>query len=571
MGTMKNIFKVLLLCLFTINFTACKEHIPEVEELPEEKLNFTYQVSDDTYTLDYYVGATIKFYPTVDITTDCVWNFGDGVEEFIRDTSEDKSVEHKFTTAGRYIVTLKANGYTKSNEIYISDIKPIVTLIQEDSLCEVMTSYISFEVELPNPDNLPAEYQWTFPEGTTNEAGETVATFVGLPEELGKVKFAKVGSQTVALQVVLGGRNLEVVKKNVQVALDTIAPTLYYATVKGNIMAVKIPATPTEGVVIEPYDMGVSAGQHMFNMLCYENKLYCLDAGKQYYYVNDVDGVMGDGQITIMSVDASSIETMISNVGGPAFQDPFFGYIENGNLYYADRNTGLITVPLSTRNATYSAAAFPYWVQNNTLGYYQMGLSYGAISSNLIKIDGVYYWGKIFNGIGIWRFTAADILPEGTALPNKDLVPASGSIFTNLGGTSYPKSFIYNPTTQEFFFTLCGTGEGFYKTTVPELDAIKDVKTLPAAKLFADGNGCTQRTPDSSNKDIEGTASEPVGITQLALDEVTGRVYFALRSGSSSVKSGIVYYDPADDKLHYLVEDVDAYAVTINPNQSKLF
>lgn len=559
---MKNLFKLLLLCLFTINFTACKEHIPEVEDLPEEKLNFTYLVSDATYTLDYYVGATIKFYPTVDVTTDCVWNFGDGSEEVTGD-----SIEHKFTTAGTYVVTLKANGYTKSNEIYISDIKPIVTLIQEDSLCEVMTSYISFEVELPNPDNLPAEYQWTFPEGTTNEAGETVASFVGLPEELGKIKFAKVGSQTVALQVLLGGRSLEVVKKNVQVALDTVAPTLYYATVGGNIMAVKIPATPTVGVVIEPYDMGVSSGQHMFNMLCYENKLYCLDAGKQYYYINDADGVLGDGQITIMAADASTIETMISNVGGPAFQDPFFGYIENGNLYYSDRNTGLIIVPLSTRNATYSATDFPYWVQNNTLGYYGKGLSYGAISSNLIKIDDVYYWGKTFNGRGIWRFKAGDIL---AAQDDKAPAPASGSLMTSLG-TSFPKSFTYNPATQEFFLALYGTGEGFYKMTIPELEAIKDVKNLtPYAKYFADGSACVQRVPTAATKDTEGAApDEPVGITQLAIDEVTGRVYFALRS--DDVKSGIVYYDPADDKLHYLVEDVEAYAVTINSNPSKLF
>ena len=225
-------------------------------------------------------------------------------------------------------------------------------------------------------------------------------------------------------------------------------------------------------------------------------------------------------------------------------------------------------MPLSTRNATYSATEFPYWVQNNTLGYYGKGLSYGAISSNLIKIDDTYYWGKIYNGIGIWRFKAGDIL---AAADDKAPAPASGAVLSNLGGTSYPKSFIYNPTTQDFFFTLCGTGEGFYKCTIAELEGIKDTKTLPAAKLFADGNGCTQRTPDATNKDYEGTSSEPVGITQLAIDEVTGRVYFALRSGSSSVKSGIVYYDPADDKLHYLVEDVDAYGVTINPTQTKLF
>ena len=564
---MKNLFKLLLLCLFTINFTACKEHIPELEDLPEDKVNFTYQVEGDTYQLDYYVGATIKFYPTKPVSTDCIWNFGDGSKEVIGDT-----VSYSFETPGRYVVTLKANGVAKSNEIYISDIKPIVTLIQEDSLCEVMTSYISFKVDLPNPGDLPAEYQWTFPEGTTNEAGEPVASFVGLPEELGKVKFAKVGSQTVSLQVVLGGRNLEVVKKNVQVALDTLAPTLYYAVVEGNIMSVKIPATPSEGVVIEPYDMGVSAGQHMFNILCHDNKLYCLDAGKQFYYINDADGVLGDGQITIMAADASTIETMISNVGGHAFQDPFFGYIENGNLYYADRNTGMITVPLSTRNATYSATKFPYWVQNNTLGYYGSGLSYGAISSNMIKIDDTYYWGKTFNGRGIWRFKASDILADGTVLPNEDLIPSSGGLLTSLG-TSLAKSFVYNKATQEFFFTLWGTGEGFYKCTISDIEAIRDTKGLtPYVKYFENGNGCTQITPTAANKNREGAApDEPVGITQLALDEVTGRVYFALRSGSSSVKSGIVYYDPVTDKLHYLVENVEAYAVTINPNPSKLF
>ena len=566
---MKNLFKLLLLCLFTINFTACKEHIPELEDLPEDKVNFTYQVEGDTYQLDYYVGATIKFYPTKPVSTDCIWNFGDGSKEVMGDT-----VSYSFETPGRYVVTLKANGVAKSNEIYISDIKPIVTLIQEDSICEVMTSYISFKVDLPNPGDLPAEYQWTFPEGTTNEAGEPVASFVGLPEELGKVKFAKVGSQTVSLQVVLGGRNLEVVKKNVQVALDTLAPTLYYAVVEGNIMAVKIPATSTDSVVIEPYDMGVSSGQHMFNILCHDNKLYCLDAGKQFYYINDADGVLGDGQITIMAADASTIETMISNVGGHAFQDPFFGYIENGNLYYADRNTGMITVPLSTRNATYSATKFPYWVQNNTLGYYGSGLAYGAISSNMIKIDDTYYWGKTFNGRGIWRFKASDILAEGTVLPNEELVPSSGGLLTSLG-TSLPKSFVYNKATQEFFFTLWGSGEGFYKCTISDIEEIRDTKGLiPYAKYFEgdNDNGCPQITPTAANKNREGVApDEPVGITQLALDEVTGRVYFALRSGDASVKSGIVYYDPNDDALHYLVEDVEAYAVTINPNPSKLF
>ncbi len=561
---MKYIAKICGVCIIALSLFACKEHVPSVEQLPTESIDFTYKVINDTvYNLDYYVGATIQFYPTVKLGAedgDITWNFGDGTATAVGDT-----VTHVFEAAGTYFVkATTTKGDSKSNVLYISDIRPIVTLIQEDSICVVDSSYISFHIELPNPSNLPAIYQWTFPEGTTNEAGKPVATFTGTYEQLGKVKFAKVGSQTVTIQVLLNERPLEAVKKNVQVALNVEAPTLYYAVKGGNIMAIKIPETPVEGVTIEPYDMGVSAGQHALNILFHEGLLYILDAGKQFNYVNDENGVMGDGQITIMSKDASGIEAMISNVGGPAFQDPFFGFIENGNLYYSDRNTGMITVPLNTRNETYSAAKFPYFVQNNYLGYYGAGgLAYGAITGCFGKVKDTYYWSKTYNGNGLYRFKFEDIL--SAPVTDKDPIPASGAVLTNAFS---PKAFIYDENNDDFFFTLYGTGEGFYKCKVEDLPSMKDSKTLKELITFEDGNGCPQITTAGMD---EGSSGEFLGITQLALDKETGNVYFGLRSGDSKVKSGLVMYNRATNKLQYLIEDIQVYGVSINQVPSQLF
>lgn len=557
---MKTGLRILLSVLVAFAITGCKDHIPQVEDLPQAAIDFAYEVADDTYQLDYYVGATIKFYPTVKLDTDCTWDFGDGTEKVVGDT-----VLHKFTDYGTFKVSATANGATKTNVIYVSDIIPIVTLVQEDPLCEVGKSYIHFKVELPNPDNLEAVYQWTFPEGTTNEQGDTVASFTGTAEELGKVKFARAGSQTVRLQVVLGGRNLTLVRKNVQVALSEPAQTLYYAVKEGNLMSIKIPSQPIEGVTIDPYDMGISAGQHCFNILFNEGKLYMLDAGKQFNYINDENGVMGDGKITVVSPDATVVETMVSNVGGPAFQDPFYGYFENGKLYYSDRNTGMIEIDASVRNEVYSIDKCPYFVQNNYLGYYGHGLSYGAITSQFGKIGDTYYWAKTFNGEGIFRFTREDILKEPDA---KAEPPKAGRVLSEFR----PKAFVYDEQNQLFYFALIDIAEGFYSCQLSDLDLMKSAnvgsgKTY-APITFADGSGCPQIIEQGKG---EGSAGEYIGICQMALDKQTGDVYFGLRSADANVPSGLVRYNAATKQLEYLVEGVQVYGVAINETPSKLF
>ena len=164
--------KLFILALATIAFSGCIDHLLTEEELPNPDVAFTYSIIDETFKIDYYVGARIKFVSTGVAEGECHWDFGDG-ETGIGDT-----IVHKFNTAGTYQVrlTIEGKGYAV-NPIFISDIKPILSLNPiEDEVCEVSKTYVSFNVELPNPEGLPEVYTWSFPAGTINEAGAEIKT-----------------------------------------------------------------------------------------------------------------------------------------------------------------------------------------------------------------------------------------------------------------------------------------------------------------------------------------------------------------------------------------------------------
>lgn len=52
-------------------------------------------------------------------------------------------------------------------------------------------------------------------------------------------------------------------------------------------------------------------------------------------------------------------------------------------------------------------------MKNDQLGYYSRGLAYGAISTTIEKDSkGMYWWGKCYNGNGIYRFKSTDIVSD---------------------------------------------------------------------------------------------------------------------------------------------------------------
>lgn len=545
--------------LLSLLFVAasCVDHIPLIEELPSTDVAFNYSVSDDSYQLDYYVGANIKFKSFSAAEGECDWDFGDG------NKAVGDSAVHKYTNAGTYVVrlTVSGAGYIE-HKILISDIKPILKLnLVEGGLCEVLTSSVSFNVELPNPEGLDEEYNWTFPVGALDQNNVLKESFSG--KDPGKIKFSHVGSQQVRLQVKLGGRVLEDGVINVPVAYNQAVPTLYYAVKSGNIMSLKLANNVPAGMKINPYDMGVKSGQHPLNILFNDTSLYVIDAGRQFTYINDVDGNQGDGRIFVMSKSGAKVETMLTNTAA-AFNDPFYGFIDAGQLYFGDRNTGISKIALNERNRSLSPADFPYFVQNSSLSYYGQGLSYGAMNAGFGKINGVWYWCKTYNGNGIFRFLESDIFTS--TIPVGTLIPSSGVALEGMN----PKSFVWDAKNQVIYFTIYDTGyEGLYRCSLAQLAAIKRQADLAPYKLKL-SNGKTV-TPITEAGKGEGSTGEFIGICQLALDENDGSVYFGLRSADATVKSGLMRYNPASGFIEHVIEGVEVYGVAVNKTKTKLF
>lgn len=553
MKRLKQILPIITVLIFL--FSGCIENDPLIEDFPNDKISFQYKVSDaESYKLDYLVGATIQFTNVSEAQGEATWDFGDGSP-----TVNGDSVTHKYAVAGTYSVRLTIAGEEGAlrKNILISDIATYITIQPfEGGICLVKSTPVKFNLETPNPENLPLSYKWIFPAGTIDTNGNPISESTSV--DPGELKFTSIGSQKVRLQTTLGGRMLEESYVNVQVGYTSAVKTLYYAVKGGNIMAYKLVPNLPADITNTPYDLGVKSGQHAFNILFNDTSLYVLDAGKQFNFINDVDGNLGDGKISVISKDGSVVETMISNVGGTAFNDPFWGYIEPSEktLYFSDRNTGIAKIALDKRNQTLNRTDYPYWVQNDRLGYYNNGWSYGAMTSNFAKVNGVWWWGKTYSGVGVFRFRESDI---STVPVTAGTRPASGILFPDI----YVKSFVVDQARGFVYFTVRDDAvAGFYKVTLADAE---NVKTFDDLKVG--GRLIQALTPDT-----EGSSGEYVYITQLALDPEDGSVYFGYRTGDATkVSSGLKRYNPATNKVESVINGVEIYGVTINNTKSKLF
>ena len=572
----RDFLKMLFIALLPLFAASCVPNVPEEEVLPRDAVSFEYYIDQNTdskYYLDFYVDSDITFKNTSPETTvgEPTWDFGDGTVE------TGNNVTHFYAKAGTYTVKLTIGDFSAKQSIMIAPIKPIVKVVYADEVCEVRSTPVTFEVELPNPKNKPATFYWSFPEDTKNQNDEDYASYEGkgVNDLPAPVKFSHVGSQQVQLNVKLGEDDLEPAFLNVQVAYDKEVPTLYYAVAGGPIKAHKLANDAPADMKIYSYDLGVASGQHPLNILFHDSLLYVLDAGKQFYYVNDVNGVLGDGKISVISKDGSKVQTMISNADQAAFDDPFYGCIDGDYLYYANRNTGIIKVPLTDRDKVYSVNDYPYWVQNNTLGYYANGIAYGAIGGMFGKINGIWHWTKFYNGNGIFRFEEGDIQPKAVDGSDKTLIPKAGIMLESM----WHKSFVYtakSPTPKMVLHIMDVGYNGVYAATYDEFNAVGSSKNSikPYAVTY---NGMMFESNTAGNlASKEGTGTESIGICQMTYDEVNDCVYFAYRNNAPGgagkfPASGIYSYHVATGTVTCLVEGVEAYGVAVNNTPSKLF
>ncbi|MBQ2838767.1 MAG: hypothetical protein IJE73_03900 [Muribaculaceae bacterium] len=595
---MKFLNKLGIFGLLAFAMSACVDQDPEIQNFPDPDVDFTYEVAGGDsadYKYDYYVVSHIQFNNTSAKTGNVSWDFGAPEGEYEVTNEDINNPIVKYKNAGRYDVTLTIDGVgSRTYPILIYDIVPKMSISEQSmELVELNECKVSFGVRLPNPENKVVRYTWTFPEGAKDADGNPITTFVresdpetGAVECPQNVTFSNLGSQQVTVDAIfdLGSdeeRQLEQSYINVQVASPIEAPTLYYAQVGGNIKAIKLidESLLPSGTKVLPYDMGVSAGENPFNILygkatdtneetgavSESHWIYILDAGKQYYYINDEAGVLGDGKITAMRVNGTDVNTVISNVGGPAFSDPYQGCIYGDYIYYNDRNRGFSKVKMTDRGLQEGKSTdnfrLSYVATNEFIPQYDQQISYGAISNGLYRSSkGLWWWGKNYSGNGILRFSDKEIFSsKAEADVVTEMLPEL------LDGLKFT-SFAVDESRNALYVWSIGGGKGvgFVEYSIADEDAIKLAPTAtPTAVVAMDA------------KPVNTTADEGVYVKQLVVDQTSGRVYFGFRAEEgdpSGIGTGLVYYDPVTKKCQrYGVTDDEILGVTINPTATKLF
>jgi PKD repeat protein len=579
---MKLLKNIGLLAMLLVVMSACVEKDPDYGNFTNKDVDFTYNVAGNEYSLDFYVVSTVQFNNTSAKTGNVSWDFGDG------SSSSDANPQHKYSKSGVYQVTLTVDGVgSRTYPLLIYDIAPKLSVTEQSASTIVIDSVsVKLGITLPNPENLLCKYVWIFPDGTTTADGTAITEFTGYShsdgtiDNPGALKFKNIGSQKIVLETWFDingeNRRLEDSYVNVQVGSSIPAPTLYYAVFGGNIKAYKLVdmSQLPEGTKNLPFDMGVSSGNTPTTLVFKdvsttsedgtthdEDFVYILDCGKQYTYVNDADGVLGDGKITVMTADGATANTMITNVGGQAFNDPFQGCADNTYLYYTDRNTGIRRIALSTRSAqetTNYNSTSGYFVVNDMLNYYGNGISYGAIHTGLyIDKNNVFWWAKNYSGNGIYRFRQSDI---GEATSTK-----TGPIpFPIVLSATQPRAFTLDESLGNLYVWYCkGTtpGSGFAEYPIPGNTSGLDYGNYTKF-IEMDAN------PENS------TADEGLYTTQFAVDPTTHFVYFGFRAASTEKKytTGLYYFNPATGTVtNYNGSNEKVLGVCVNPRLTNLF
>lgn len=604
MKMIKNIL-ILMLAVFAVS---CVEKEPDYQNFPGKDVDFSFSVDGDEYAVDYYYVSTIKFVNTSEKKGNVTWDFaanmdhangvdkvtGKAVYELVEDeetASNPDVVKVKYAASGRYSVKATIDGVgSRTYPVQIMDITPSLSVVSQSTDTVVINeTELTLVVTIPNPDNLKCKFTWVMPEGTTLKDGTPIETFEGYSnpdgtiDTPGELIFKNVGSNKITLQTQFDvptedrpeaeNRRLADSYVNVQVGFTEEVPTLYYASYGGNIKALKLipEGNLPEGSKNLPFDMGVSSGVTPQSIVFASTKdgdfIFLLDCGKKFTYQNDTDGVLGDGKITVMSADGTYANTVITNVGGHAFSDPFHGCVRDNDgdgyaddLLYTDRNNGVSSIAVTERGKVETrlqATTSSYNVVNNaTLGYYGRGIAYGAVHSAIaLDSKGVYYWPKSYNAAGVFRFRQSDI---GVT----DKIPCP----ILLDG-ALPKAFAIDETKKHMYIWSTGGGgveEGFVQYPLVDFEG-----TLKATEYT--------KYVKMDVAETSGSSVEALLVSQFAVHSKTGNVYFGFNPDGDTTRptAGIYYFDYATSDVTKTplvgTEGDKVFGICINPRGTKLF
>lgn len=378
-------------------------------------------------------GQSVSFTNTSSDGEEWSWTFGDG------GTSSSSNPTYTFKKPGKYTVRLRVDGKvqnTIAKQIQVFDTIP--TIAVSDSIV-YYGQPVTFSLAAYNPNSLTVTYDWEF---SANAISDSISNKTSTSKEI-KVYFSQKNVlETIKLSATIGD---EIFELDTAIYINDIPlRSVLYAQKGGNIHKKRLLETTVFSE--EPLDLGVSSGNHPFNLTVSGDNLYVFDAGSNIAYTagweTDTDG---DGSIRVVNLGTKAAATIIGNAGASPHYGFYSGTVAGGDLYWTDYSDFVYKTAITSRNLTFenshAGAGSPYYFVNITALNY--GLAASQASTGISFYDGVYFWSK--GGVankGIYRFNEADI--------NSGNTPSSGSILTDYA----VRSFAIDRINQRIYFSV---------------------------------------------------------------------------------------------------------------------
>lgn len=334
---------------------------------------------------------------------------------------------------------------------------------------------------------------------------------------------------------------------------------LYFAKKDGNICYFD-----GENVI----DTYIPAGSHTFQLASWHGAIYGVNAGDQYYYINDEKDEFGDGELYVVNKreQGFSKSTIVNNKnlgdGGvyQAFLDPYHIMIHDDKIYYTNRNFtayanttqilhGINVFPVKEVYATpyMSSDDVPTFAYGANLPYYGRYYAFGTIHAGLqCDSEGVYWHALNYSGNCIFRYKQSDIYAT-----SQEAQSASSPYPVIASGIKPSAMFLDEKNDYIYVFSTASWNHGVYRMPISTIR--NGGKTN-----FPDQWELIDNSPASAENN---TADEGVYVRQFTSDG--NYVYWAyIADVASGIKSGIKRVNATGTpKVEYVVEDVEAYGI----------
>ena len=331
---------------------------------------------------------------------------------------------------------------------------------------------------------------------------------------------------------------------------------LYFAKKDGNICYYDL----NKKEVVDTY---IPAGAHTFQLASWHGAIYGVNAGEQYYYVNDENNTLGDGELYVVNKreQGFSKSTIVNNKNYgdgknyQAFHDPFHIMIENDSIYYTCRNFSVGGVKVLPAKEVYNTPYMtsdevPVFATADKLPYYNYYYAYATIHAGLQRdSEGVYWHALNYSGNGICRYKQSDIYTT-----QQQAQSASRTYPKIADGVKLSAMFLDEKNDYIYIFSTLSGYHGVYRARI---SAVKN----GGYELFATSAKKWELIDSSPASAENNTDNEGVYVRQFTSDG--NYVYWAyIAEEGSGNKSGIKRVNATGTpKVEYVVEDVEAYGI----------